>query len=105
MYQSALNVLGDVKCSIEPIRHEAYQIIGPDNQIRVRIRAEPIIQNLAFQLREHLNQKLHVVVDGHVSIRSKRLKQNRLPVLRHHRLAEGRIDAVLNGLLEELSLR
>lgn len=48
MYQSALNVLGDVKCAIEPIRNEAYQIVGPNNQIGISVRTEPIVQYFAL---------------------------------------------------------
>ena len=103
--QSALSVLWYVKSAIKPIGHQAYQVIGPYNQVGFRIRAEPIVQHFALKLREHLNQELHIVIDRHVSIYFERFKQYRLPVLGHDRLTEGRIDAVLNRLLEELPLR
>ena len=45
------------------------------------------------------------MIDRRVSICFERLKQYRLPVLRHDRLTEGRIDTVLNGLPKELPLR
>ena len=45
------------------------------------------------------------MVNRHIPMIFKRLKQHCLPILRHNRLAKRRIDAVLNRLLEELPLR
>ena len=58
----------DVKSAVEPIGHEADQVVGPAGQISGLVGAEPVVQHLAFQLREHLHDEAQVIGHGYVPI-------------------------------------
>ena len=94
---------GYLQGAVEAVGHEAHQIVGPARKIE-SIGAEPVVHDLAFQLREHLHDEAQVVVHLDMAVVLQGVEKHGFAVFWHDGLPEGRVDRILDGLTEEIAL-
>lgn len=70
-------------------RARGSQIVGPAREVGGLVGAEPVVHDLAFQLREYLYDEAQVVVHFDVAVVLQGVEQDALVVLGHDGLPEG----------------